>query len=59
MGFSVNYTIKIKYSEGKTGKNKREQNLMSLSEIEILKQENKSILEGYAKVSDLCKNLIF
>ena len=32
---------------------------MSLSEIEILKQENKSILEGYAKVSDLCKNLIF
>ena len=32
---------------------------MSLSEIEILKQENKSLLEGYAKVSDLCKNLIF
>lgn len=32
---------------------------MSLFEIEILKQKNKSILEGYAKISDLCKNVIF
>ncbi|MCF6154431.1 MAG: hypothetical protein E3K36_04095 [Candidatus Brocadia sp.] len=32
---------------------------MPLSELDILKKENKSILDEYAKVSDLCKNLIF